>query len=281
MQLSPKSVSFMKMSGTGNDFIIIDHRQPVIDPEAMSEFARLCCRRKFSIGADGLIFIENSDNADFKWRFFNADGSVAEMCGNGARCAARFAYLQGIAPAQMRFETIAGVIEASVIEQDVRVKMTDPHGVCLNQVLDIEDTTINVHSLDTGVPHAVIFVDDIAATNVCKLGNHVRYHKQFEPAGTNVNFVQKQSQDTYYVRTYERGVEDETFACGTGAAAAALVAAMRKEASSPVEIITSGSDRLTISFDLRGDDEIKDVFLQGPAHVIYQGELGAEALLGK
>ena len=278
MQIAQFPVPFVKMSGTGNDFILIDHRKPLIGREAMAEFVSLVCRRKFSVGADGLILIEDSDQADFKWLFFNGDGSEAEMCGNGARCAARFAYMQGIAPARMRFETLAGVIEASVSDINVAIRMTKPRELQLHRTLSMDDAPLSLHSVDTGVPHAVVFVDDIDTMDVCGLGSRIRHHEAFMPAGTNVNFVRQQD-GALEVRTYERGVEDETLACGTGAVACALVAAMLKQAESPVEIITSGGDRLTITFDLEDGGTAANVFLKGPAHVIYKGELNAEALL--
>ncbi len=278
MQIAQFPVPFVKMSGTGNDFIIIDHRKPLIAREAMAEFASLVCRRKFSAGADGLILIEDSDQADFKWLFFNADGSVAEMCGNGARCAARFAYMHGIAPARMRFETLAGIIEAQVADINVSVKMTDPSGLQMHREITVDDEPVLLHSVDTGVPHAVVFVDDIAQMDVCAWGSRIRHHEAFMPAGTNVNFVQEQD-GVFKVRTYERGVEDETLACGTGAAACALVAALLDQTASPVEIITSGGDRLTILFDVKDGVSADNVFLKGPAHVVYKGELNAEALL--
>ncbi|MDU9049660.1 MAG: diaminopimelate epimerase [Candidatus Electrothrix sp. Rat3] len=284
MQTPDFPVPFVKMSGTGNDFIIIDHRKPLLAPEAMAEFAAKVCRRKFSAGADGLILIEDSSEADFQWKFFNADGSVAEMCGNGARCAARFAFLQGIAPAQMRFATLAGIIEASVSEKDVAVKMTDPFALNMHQRITAGGEEYTVHSIDTGVPHAVLFVDAIDQTDVRALGSRIRHHEAFMPAGTNVNFAQRQG-DAIKVRTYERGVEDETLACGTGAAASAIIAALLDQATSPVDIITSGNDRLTILFDRKEDkgsgrdDIVYNVFLKGPAHTIYSGELDAEALL--
>lgn len=284
MQTPDFPVPFVKMSGTGNDFILIDHREPFIAPEDMADFAAKVCRRKFSAGADGLILIEDSSEADFQWRFFNADGSVAEMCGNGARCAARFAFLQGIAPAQMRFATLAGIIEASVSGKDVAVKMTDPVDLNMDQRITAEGKEYTVHSIDTGVPHAVLFVDDIDQTDVRILGSHIRHHEIFMPAGSNVNFVQRRG-DAVKVRTYERGVEDETLACGTGAAASAIIAALLGQAVSPVDIITSGGDCLTILFDLKEakgsgtDDTVSHVFLKGPAHIIYSGELNAEALL--
>ncbi len=284
MQTPDFPVPFVKMSGTGNDFILIDHRKPVLAPEALADFAAKICRRKFSIGADGLILLEDSSEADFQWQFFNADGSVAEMCGNGARCAARFAFLQGIAPAEMRFATLAGIIEASVSEKDVAVKMTDPFDLKMDQRIMVEDKEYIVHSIDTGVPHAVVFVDDIVGTDVRVLGRLIRHHQAFMPAGTNVHFAQRQG-EVIKVRTYERGVEDETLACGTGAAACAIIAALLDQAASPVGIITSGNDRLTIVFDLQEGKEdgqdvlIKNVFLKGLAHTIYSGELDAEALL--
>ena len=278
MKIAKFPLPFIKMTGTGNDFIIIDHREPVIHPEAMSEFARLVCRRKFSVGADGLILIENSEEADFRWQFFNGDGSVAEMCGNGARCAARFAYMHGIAPARMRFETIAGIIEASVSDINVSVKMTSPKAFQMHHEVEVEGKKITLHSVDTGVPHAVIFVDEIDQVDVCAMGSSIRHHQAFMPAGTNVNFIGRH-QDGFKVRTYERGVEDETLACGTGATACALMAALLEEAGSPVDIITSGGDRLTILFDLHDGPAADNVFLKGPAHVVYKGELTAEALL--
>jgi len=268
MQIAQFPVPFVKMSGTGNDFIIIDHRKPLIGREAMAEFAALVCRRKFSAGADGLVLIEDSDQADFAWLFFNADGSVAEMCGNGARCAARFAYMHGIAPARMCFETLAGILEAQVVDINVSVKMTDPGDVQMHREITVDDKTVLLHTVDTGVPHAVIFVDDIEQIDVCAEGNRIRHHATFMPTGTNVNFVQKHG-NGFKVRTYERGVEDETLACGTGAVAGA----------SPVEIRTSGGDQLTIVFDLKENGSTENVFLKGPAHVVYKGELNAEALL--
>ncbi len=277
MKTAEFPIPFVKMSGTGNDFIIIDHRRPVIHPEAMAEFAVLVCRRKFSVGADGLILIEDSEQADFRWRFFNADGSVAEMCGNGARCAARFAYMHGIAPARMRFETIAGIIEASVADINVAVRMTPPKDLRLHRTIEVEGEELELHSVDTGVPHAVCFVDDVDSVDVRGLGSRIRHHHDFMPAGTNVNFVGDIGKGLK-VRTYERGVEDETLACGTGATAAAFIAALTGRAASPVDIITTGGDTLTISFDLVGDTGADNVFLKGPAHVIYKGELNNEAL---
>ncbi len=272
-------VRFAKMSGTGNDFILIDHRTPLIPRDQMSAFAAMVCRRRFSVGADGLILIEESENADFVWRFFNADGSEAEMCGNGARCAARFAYMHGIAPARMRFLTLAGIIEAQVADLEVAIRMTPPHSLEMERQLDVEGKSVVLHSVDTGVPHAVLFVDAIDRVDVCGQGRVIRHHASFQPAGTNVNFVQVQPDGMLRVRTYERGVEDETMACGTGAVAAAIIAALHGRVRPPVQIQTSGGGRLTILFELASDQRIANVFLKGPAHVIYNGEITEEALL--
>lgn len=269
-------ITFSKMSGTGNDFILIDHRTPFLDREEMPGFARGVCERRVSAGADGLILIENSDTADFRWQFLNGDGSWAEMCGNGARCAARFAFALGIAPERMRFETVAGVIEAEVTDQSVKIKMTPPNGLRLEEIIEVNGQGKVVHSLNTGVPHAVLFMDDVQQAPVLELGRSIRFHEHFQPAGTNVNFVQ-QGGNGLIVRTYERGVEGETLACGTGAVAAAIIAGILGKVAPPVAVTTSGGEQLIIHYRLAGQ-EISEVYLEGPARFIYEGQLHSEAL---
>lgn len=271
-------IPFWKMSGAGNDFIIIDHRKPLIPGDRMAEFARLVCRRKFSVGADGLFLIEPSERADFKWRFFNADGSEAEMCGNGARCVARFAYMHGIAAARMRFETLAGIIDATVADTQATIQMTSPHSFRFDRQIEVAGQMVMVHSVDTGVPHAVIFVDDIDTIDVVGMGRELRFHPVFAPAGTNVNFV-GQTDGGFRIRTYERGVEDETMACGTGVVAGALIAAAKGFADSPVAMVTSGGIALTVQFTGTKGTDVDQVLLKGPAHLIYRGELTAESLI--
>lgn len=279
-------ISFSKMSGSGNDFIIIDHRQAFLTGVNVGEFARVVCRRKFSVGADGLILIEKSEKADFRWQFLNGDGSIAEMCGNGARCAARFAYINKIAPAAMRFETLAGIIEAYVDSDggdSVKVRLTPPTDIQLHRELSLDNKVTVVNFINTGVPHVVSLVDSAKAVPVIKLGRSIRYHSAFQPAGTNVNFVQILPDNALYVRTYERGVEDETLACGTGAVAAAIVAALLQRVAPPVLVITSGGEQLTIHFSLSGTSggqgsEASDVFLEGSASLIYEGQLQVGAL---
>lgn len=273
-------IPFEKMSGTGNDFIIIDNRDNRIPKKEQPGFAKQVCRRMFSAGADGLILIENSDVVDFCWRFYNADGSVAEMCGNGARCAVRFAYRHGIAGRSMRFETVAGIIEGEIMdaEDNVRVLMTPPFDYRFDQRIHLDGVEHEVSFVNTGVPHAVIFVES-EDVPVKIWGRKVRFHELFQPAGANANFVRLLGGNSILTRTYERGVEDETRACGTGAVASAIMASIHKGLVSPIEVRTSGGDVLTIHFDLEKGPEAQKVFLQGPARRIYSGNLTAESLL--
>ena len=269
-------IPFMKMSGSGNDFILIDHRKPILRRERMKEFARNVCRRRISVGADGLIFIEPSERADFRWQFFNADGSEAEMCGNGGRCAARFAYLKGIAGSSLTFETIAGVLSAQVDGKRVKLELTRPHGLKLDENLVIEGKPLSVSTINTGVPHAVHFVDDVEQWDVVRMGRAIRNHSHFAPSGTNANFVQIGRDSHLAVRTYERGVEDETLACGTGLVASSLIAAFKGWVKSPVSVRTQGGDTLWVHFEIEGK-EVKGVFYEGDVHIIYEAEMWEEA----
>lgn len=268
-------IPITKFSGSGNDFIIIDNRQGVVDESRLSEFIRGVCRRKLSVGADGLILIEASDSVDFRWRFYNSDGGRAEMCGNGARCAARYAYLNGIAGEKMKFETDVGLVEAEILDRRVRIRMTDPGPIQMNQDIEIEGTTYRFHYVNTGVPHVVVPVEDIEAVDVAKLGRHLRFHDRFQPDGTNANFVKTEG-GRIVIRTYERGVEEETLACGTGAVAAALTAGRDQGLASPIALLTRSGETLTIYFRPR-DDGFQNVRLEGDARLIYTGSLSAEA----
>ncbi len=271
-------ILFTKMQGGGNDFIVIDNRTDITPLENGKEAARRLCHRKFGIGADGLILIENSSTichaTHFRWRFFNADGSEAEMCGNGARCAARFAYLSQIAPAQMRFETLAGIIDAEVLadSNQVRIRLSEPKNLKTDIHLPLEGQELTVHYIDTGVPHTVLFVSDIQNANVVETGRTIRYHNEFQPKGTNVNFVQVLNSSEIAIRTYERGVEDETLACGTGATASAILSAIKGLCKPPVQVKTQGGDVLTIDFILT-HDAVTEVFLTGPAVVVFDGRI--------
>lgn len=240
------------------------------------KFIRSVCRRKMSVGADGLILIEPSDTADFRWQFYNSDGSRAEMCGNGARCAARFAFVNGIARESLSFETDAGIVTGQIQGDRAKVKMPDPTDLRLDYRIDLKSGELTVSSINTGVPHVVIMEDDVAQTDVFNLGREIRYHKTFAPAGTNVNFICRQAPGQLVIRTYERGVEDETLACGTGSIASALVTSSKFNWNSPIDLVTRSGELLRIHFNKK-DIIFDDVYLEGDARIIYTAQLGEEA----
>ncbi|MBN1868644.1 diaminopimelate epimerase [Candidatus Sumerlaeota bacterium] len=269
------SLTFWKLSGAGNDFVALDNMHGVAPPEGKirAEWVRAICARRLGVGADGVLLVEPSESADFRMRYYNSDGGEAETCGNGARCIARFAHLLGLVGPCMRFETLAGPYEARVEADSVRVSMGDAHSLELDIEIDVPGLYRGrVDFVNSGVPHAVLWVDDIEDAPVADLGRAIRRHPRFAPAGTNVNFVASAGPDRFVIRTYERGVEDETLACGTGSIAAAVVAAHRGLANSPVRLTTrSGADlsvRMTLS-----ESGAFDVSLEGEARVVYNGEL--------
>jgi diaminopimelate epimerase len=268
-------IPFTKMSGSGNDFIIIDHRRPLLDGVGLKAFVQKACRRRVSVGADGLILVETSAKADFKWRFFNADGSEAEMCGNGGRCVARFAALKGIAGPSLTFETLAGILSARVDGKRVKLELTKPFGLKIDEIVTVNGVGLTLSSLNTGVPHAVLFVEDTKDLDIVSLGRSVRFHEHFAPKGTNADFVWLEK-GGLSVRTYERGVEDETLACGTGVVASALVAAFKAKVKSPVSVRTQGGEVLLVHFEIQGQD-VRRVFLEGDVHVIYEADMWEEA----
>jgi diaminopimelate epimerase len=270
-----KTIPFYKMSGSGNDFIIVDNRDRKVEEKTLHAMIVGACRRKMSVGADGFILVEESRNTDFRWRFYNADGSRAEMCGNGARCVCRFAFLTGIAEAKLSFESDVGVITAEILGSRVKIRMTDPRDLREGCSLLLENP-LRYHFINTGVPHVVIETEDVDALDVPEIGRAVRYHAAFAPAGTNVNFIQITGKNTLTNRTYERGVENETLACGTGSAAAALIAARQKGFASPVTVLTRSGEYLRIFFK-QSSGVFSDVYLEGDARVIYSGELWQEA----
>jgi diaminopimelate epimerase len=269
-------IEFFKMNGSGNDFILIDNRTQVLNVQNLPEFVKTVCERKVSVGADGLIIIENSERADFRWRFFNADGSEVEMCGNGGRCAARFARIKGIAGDKLSFETEAGIIDAEVRGDEVKLRLTDPHSIKINFSIMIDDRSFEMNFINTGVPHAVHYVNDLDRFDVFHIGRAIRYHKEFQPGGTNANFMEIIDGHTIRVRTYERGVEDETLACGTGAVASALISSWKGLAESPVDVRVKSNETLKIHFR-RTDRGFEDIYLEGKAKVVYEGRIWDEA----
>ncbi|PID73610.1 MAG: diaminopimelate epimerase [Desulfobacterales bacterium] len=283
-------IPFYKMSGSGNDFVFIDNRNGRVPPEGRPELARAICIRRLGVGADGLVLIEAPANgADFRWDFYNSDGSAPEMCGNAARCATRFARLHGIGGDRLCFETAAGLIHAELEGERARVRLTDPGPLTRNQRLsilpdegaekesgDAGPLLLSADHIDTGVPHAVIRVPDIDAVDIRKMGAAVRFHEVFAPAGANVNFISPAPGGRFFCRTYERGVEDETLACGTGCAAAALILAAAGETDSPVDIIPRSGGVLRIHFT-RADAGFTDIWLEGDARIVYTGEMTMES----
>jgi diaminopimelate epimerase len=271
---------FFKMSGSGNDFIFLDHRDVDWESWDLPQVTRLLCRRRISVGADGLVLIvpPKDPGNDFAWRFFNADGSEAEMCGNAARCAARFANLKGIVrSAHMRFETLSGVIEARLVGEGARVRMGDPSGIRPQVTLILPEGELELVYINTGVPHAVRFVEHLENVQVDELGRLIRFHEAFAPSGTNVDFVEPVDSFTLKMRTYERGVEGETLACGTGAVASAIAAHLAGRAEPPVQVITQSGGRLKVDFLAKGPGEYTQVFLEGDARIIYEGVIKPDA----
>jgi diaminopimelate epimerase len=268
-------IAFWKLSGSGNDFIVIDNRRGVVAAEAGPALARRLCARGFSVGADGLILIERSREADFAWRFYNADGSEPAMCGNGGRCAARFALLKGIAPARMRFMTGAGLIHAEVKGDRVKLQLPLPSGYRDRVAVEVDGRRLEPGFLVVGVPHAVVPAAALEQTPVAEWGRALRHDPAFGPAGTNVNFFRVEGPRRLSVRTYERGVEGETLACGTGSVATALVAAAAGLVKSPVTVVTGGGEELRVHFRRRGG-EFGEVFLEGKADVVFEGRTWEE-----
>jgi diaminopimelate epimerase len=269
--LNGSMLRFTKMNGAGNDFILIDNRAGDIDLNP-SQIARLCDRHR-GIGADGILLLENpSDHADFRMRYFNADGGEAEMCGNGARCFARFANKVTGAEDKMSFETPAGVISAELAGDLVTLKMTEPTDLRLNVPLQIGAEKKIVHFINSGVPHVVVPVAQVGDVDVSGEGSAIRHHEAFSPKGANVNFIEKRGPDKIAVRTYERGVEDETLACGTGVVASALVFAVTEKAKGPIGVIARGGDELRVGFD-RIDKQFRNVTLTGPAEFVFEGTI--------
>jgi diaminopimelate epimerase len=263
------TLQFTKMNGAGNDFVMVDNRdlRHTFDKETI---ARLCDRHR-GIGGDGLIAVEPAANgADFKMRYYNADGGEAEMCGNGARCFARFASKVARKTGRITFETLAGVIGAELIGEEVRLAMSAPHSLALNAELGIDGEKLKVHFVNTGVPHAVVFVGDLEKTEIVRLGRALRYHEHFAPKGTNANFLGELPGGAIAIRTYERGVEGETQACGTGVTAAALIFARLTGARSPVSVRVRGGETLSVGFEPDGDGW-KNVTLTGPAEFVFEG----------
>lgn len=277
-----EKIPFVKMNGCGNDFIIVDNRDDVMKSVPLDQFVPKICARRVSVGADGFMMVENSNIADFKMRYFNADGSEGEMCGNGARCLAKFAYIIGAAKEQMNFETLAGIYEAQILEGGSRVKVKFPsidiNSIKLNQLANFDGSEKTYHYAPVGVPHVVLFEEDLLKltheTIVAK-GRSIRYAQDLFASGTNVNFVKITGEDSVAMRTYERGVENETLACGTGSTATAVVSSLLGLTRSPVHVHNQAGI-LTIYFKV-GKNTINEIYMEGEVKLVAEGYLLPDA----
>lgn len=283
-----KKINFYKMQASGNDFVLIEAISK-LKGLSYPKLAKVICQRKLSLGADGLLIIESSKQADFKMRVFNSDGSEAEMCGNGARCAAFWAKVRygrkkiGI----ITLETKAGIVESKAKDfkqegplgdsAEVGIKVMNPYGFKQNLTLKVFGRQLKVNFINTGVPHTVVFVSDLDNIDVEDIGREIRFHKQFSPAGTNVDFVEILDKNFIKVRTYERGVEAETLACGTGSIASAIVSNFKLEPAnirktSSLKVQVKSKEILRVYFN-RNNKNIDDVWLEGRANLVYKGEI--------
>ncbi|MFQ3671590.1 MAG: diaminopimelate epimerase [Verrucomicrobiia bacterium] len=266
-------LDFVKMTGAGNDFVCADNRSGRLKL-SRKRIAALC-HRHFGVGADGVLLLEKPTRAgeDCRMRYYNADGGEAEMCGNGARCFARFAreVLRWRKP-MLRMQTKAGLVTAEFFGEEVRVGLTAPGPIAGPLPLQVDGATLEVWSVNTGVPHAVVLVEEAGAVDVMSWGRALRWHEAFAPKGTNANFVERLKAGHLRVRTYERGVEGETLACGTGVTACALVAARLLGWASPVRVKVEGGAVLEVGFKPTGDG-FAEVTLKGPATFVFRGSI--------
>jgi diaminopimelate epimerase len=280
-----EKISFFKMSGAGNDFILID-RNKVPDIVLNQNLIRKLCDRRNGVGADGIITISNSQSYDFDMEYFNADGSTGSLCGNGARCAIKFADLSGrIKSGRTNFLSNSIPYSGEVLDENkIKFNFNSPKNLKFNFFINAYNQMINSCYADTGSPHVIIKVEDILRipgnpksyfnnlneVPVFEIGKEIRFHRDFEPIGTNVNFI-KIIDNKVYIRTYERGVENETLACGTGATASALIAHYQHKLAPPVHLITKGGDELIVDFSIEGKN-INNLSLTGPAKITFTGE---------
>lgn len=262
---------FTKMNGAGNDFVLIDNR--LGDLRLTAEQISKICDRHRGVGADGVLMLERASNgADFRMRYYNADGGEAEMCGNGARCFARYAGRVAGAPETLSFETPAGVIGATLQGELVRLAMSEPKDLHLGITIPLPDKEISGHFVNSGVPHVVLPVDDLEKVDVRGIGSAVRHHPLFSPKGANVNFLRERGDRQISIRTYERGVEDETLACGTGVVASALIFSASKNLEGPISVLVRGGNELQVSFE-KTDGQFRNVTLTGPADFVFEGTI--------
>jgi len=260
------AIRFYKMEASGNDFIVVDNRTRTI--RDIKAFSRLICKPHTGVGADGALFIEPSKKADFALRIINLDGSEAEACGNGYRCVSRFANEVLGFGKTMTFETEAGNILAEIKNHLIKIQMTSPSALEQGVHIQVAGRNFEMSTINTGVPHAVIMTNQLDKTPVYEWGRAIRQHSHFKPKGTNVNFVQVTGKNQLAVRTYERGVEGETLACGTGATAVAVIAVLQKKVGAPVKVKTKSGEVVQIYLAFTGD-KLDRVFFRGECAICF------------
>ncbi len=287
----PERIPFWKMSGCGNDFVVIDNRAGIIPSHVAGAFTKAVCRHRVSVGADGVVLIQTAapgSSADFDWRYINADGHDGEFCGNGSLCGARFAFLNQISPADCSFTTASGLVRACVApsSSDPRVKIAiaDPGEPNLHIGIELGERQVKLHAITVGVPHAVMVVENadafLPAAEFVAFGRAMRRHPFFGPAGVNLNVISVLPDGALRMRTYERGVEDETLACGSGSIASAIVAAALGLTHAPTTVITSSGRPLFQEFDWDGRFA-RNVTLGGEARIVSVGEIWPDALVDR
>lgn len=258
-------IRFSKMAAAGNDFIVIDNRRRIFQ-DTDKTFIQNLCAFHTGIGADGILLLEKSSMANFKMRIFNPDGSEPNMCGNGARCISMYAWEHKLIPKIFAFETLAGKIRAEIVSNDkVKIYLGAPKDIKLNQSIQLESKPVKIHSVNTGVPHAIIYAPYLNKIDAQKLGKLVRWSRLFQPEGTNVDFVQVLGKNRIAVRTYERGVEGETLACGTGVTASAIISALVHKLKPVIYVETKSGDILVV--------DTNDVSLTGSVRTVFEGKL--------
>lgn len=279
-------IPFTKVHGAGNDFVLIDNIRAKLDIE-WAQFARLVCNRQRGVGADGLLVIEASERYHFTMNYFNADGGWGGMCGNGGRAVALYAHERFGLNGTITFDAVGHTYDATVRESSVRLRMADPSSPQLEITIMLNAEPLSLHFIDTGAPHAVVLYDEAPGAwqthfqhfDVEGWGRAIRNHPFFHPFGTNVDFIRILKDNSIQMRTYERGVEEETLACGTGAVASTLIASLLRKMEPPIRVHTRGGDTLVVDFE-RQEQKFKSIFLEGPAEIVFHGELFYDELRG-
>ena len=262
------------MSASANDFIVIDHRNEILSGSA-GDLARRICARRYSAGADGLILIEKSQAADFRVRFYNPNGNEFNTCGNGGRCAARFAFLHALAPSDMTIETNIGVIDAHITGNAVKLKFVSPAEIRLNVPFEFDGQTRSGHLVRLGEPHFIVAETNIGRIPFVPIARRIRHHEIFGTDGSNVHFIEPLSRNRLMIRSFERGIEDETLACGSGCIAASVSTFTGKQTDPPITIEPQSGIPLTVHF--QPGNNFQDLYLEGDARLLYRGELTSEA----